>query len=402
MNVWLDNTGLQAGFKAIWGTASGEHDVRGLLQLGTYLVFAERLLVNGFEPNEIASRTRDSRDVLAELTESEEVLSIVPVNELFYGQACAQAARKAAEDLVHAFSIVEHDVRSLEPPDLPRSVKSAQTSYLKAALENPPVGRLETLAKSAFEEKAAGAVAFMLAVDAKLRKAVIQIVRRGSWSKRHTEQLNALLRGYLNQELGGNHGARYAPSLGRALIMQQQNQEILDALTYSVPRELARSLDSLVEKLRGRPLAVPAVSAALVTRSKGEPRAVLREALKLRKEAEPLRNWLHARTSQADLDSPDGRWRVSLAVEELRELTEQHLRLKKGERLTSEGALKLMLAVLAGGLKALGRSSVVDWVSGAVRGKKAIVLSDLARTAGFPVSETRDYAALVKNALGKN
>ncbi len=57
MNLFLDNTGVQSYGLALHYRATGESDVKELLQLAELLVFAQRLVVGGYEIDRVRRAT---------------------------------------------------------------------------------------------------------------------------------------------------------------------------------------------------------------------------------------------------------------------------------------------------------------------------------------------------------
>lgn len=61
MKLWIDNTGLQSAGQCLDGKASRMHDydIRGLLQLSTLFIYANRISLNGFEDPKLAAQSVD-------------------------------------------------------------------------------------------------------------------------------------------------------------------------------------------------------------------------------------------------------------------------------------------------------------------------------------------------------
>ena len=78
MRLWLDNTGLHSAGLCLLGRARNDSDIRGLLQLATFLVFSESLLVNGFEADSVLKRTWEIKGQLVDWGLEYPELSIVP------------------------------------------------------------------------------------------------------------------------------------------------------------------------------------------------------------------------------------------------------------------------------------------------------------------------------------
>src|SRR5437879_3650804 len=122
MQIWIDNTGLQSAGLCLEGKARPAHDydIRGLLQLATLVIYGNRISLNGFEDDVIATRTQETVEQLRALGIAEGILSINSLTESEYALACMTTAESIALELNDGFNAEEFSLIGVEPPDLPR------------------------------------------------------------------------------------------------------------------------------------------------------------------------------------------------------------------------------------------------------------------------------------------
>jgi hypothetical protein len=269
MKLWIDNTGLQSAGQCLDGQARHDHDVRGLLQLATLVIYANKISFNGFEDTEIAYRSGQIVNQLRDIGITDDILTISHVNEAEYALACKTAADSIAAELCDNFNPSEFEVIGGEPPDLPRGLRERQVAFVTLAREKHESPRLQEVKENALKDKAIGAVEYMLACSPALREAIARLCAMDlrDW---HIYQLNVFLRYQLNHVLAEQYFSTYAPAIARADLVNRRSQYVIEAL--------GNMLDKTVNDLRGEPLGVPSTLAALLQRSKGEPRAILSEA----------------------------------------------------------------------------------------------------------------------------
>lgn len=295
MQVWIDNTGLHGAGRCLVGEARTDYDVKGLLQLATLLVFAERIELGSFEPSEVSWTSEHFRSLIVNAGADEKDIVIRETPKERYESASRAAARFASEELIYRFSPDEQLVYAVPQANIPRGAQFQAERTENLVRETDPA-ILERVRKTALQSSAGGAVDFMLAASADLRSAVAEIMDHyPDWSPGHTFQIESMLRAYLNENLAEQLGSSYAPAIHRANVIYRQNQWIIS--------KLGEEIDSVVKGLRGEPLGIPSVIAALIDRSKGDPRGLLVEALELRRKSGQLRaalSKLQAATVRAD------------------------------------------------------------------------------------------------------
>ena len=202
MNLWLDNTGLQAAGQCLMHRAKTDYDVRGLLQLATFIIYADKLELNGFEHIPIASRSRQIRDEILSFGLESSALAIKDVTSDAYGLACETTAIYVASELPHRFHPDEHELIGAEPPNLTPGITQRQFLFVKLADLSDSSDELTKTRESALEDKAVGAVEYMLAICPELRAAIVRMIRdHGNWTDSHSYQLNVFLRYHLNDAL---------------------------------------------------------------------------------------------------------------------------------------------------------------------------------------------------------
>jgi hypothetical protein len=102
----------------------------------------------------------------------------------------------------------------------------------------------------------------------------------------------------LNKILASKHRAIYAPAVARAHTLRQHRDNIIE--------QLIKRVDKTVAKLSGNKVQCSSIVEALISRSKGHPAAIIKEAVALRNRAEPLREWLGSLLERNSPDTLDG------------------------------------------------------------------------------------------------
>jgi hypothetical protein len=300
MRVWIDNTGLDAVGLCLEGTARGDYDIKGLLQFATLLVFSDQLKMNGFEEEKVAERTVCVRQALIKLGLEENALIITPPILAPYALACREAASSSAEALGSGRFRPDLMGVSMGAAQLVESVDVLPRA--KAALERwddlvinrakVPKTQLEQIAsKALWSDRATGAVAYMLASSEQLFEAVRALPGFDIRSHDHVYQLNGFLRCHLNEALAGDDWL-YAPAVPRAEIGLDRRESVIQSLS-----EIVDAATDDLAKMLGKPtrtgaVRLPAVEHFLVSRAGGCPDGIIKEALELRKDTKPLREWL--------------------------------------------------------------------------------------------------------------
>lgn len=201
MNIWLDNTGLQAAGRALQRRGRGPLDSDSLLQLITLLVFAERLRLNGFERPLVAAPTIETRDRLLHLGVPEAALEIVPVSLESYLTACEQTADRCAEELPWAFQPEQQDIVGLEP-DLADEGRRSAREFLDLIEKGQGFPTLREAVQEFSDQKGTAALRYMMVASDSFRRTVGSLVKsRDRWSAQQTDQLSAFVRFFLNNVL---------------------------------------------------------------------------------------------------------------------------------------------------------------------------------------------------------
>lgn len=385
MKLWIDNTGLHSAGVCLEGRASLEHDydVRGLLQLATLVVYGNEVSLNGFENKLIANRSLEIVEQLQAIGITEDILSINPVTEMEYALACKTAAESIAPELFEGFN--PHEFQLIGgPPDLPRGFRDRQVKCL--ALANEPEGspKLQEVEEKALSDKAIGAVEYMLACSPALREAVARIMATyPNWSDSHSYQLNIFLRYHLNNALGDQYFSRYAPAIPRAELVSQRSQYIIEVL--------GNTLDKTVADLRGEPLGVPSTLAALLQRSKGEPRAVLKVAREFRERSKPVRDILGALAGKYPDDTPESRFEIQLQIKELGQQLRREVGLEASTTLRDALEIRLIIGIP---VPIISAKEIAKWVHAKVQSKRIAVLTELVKASAYSELSTTLYEKL--------
>lgn len=389
MRLWIDNTGLHAVRQCLNGHADNDADIRGLLQFATLLIYADCLQVNGFEIAVIAERTEEIAHDLAEMNSSQSFLKIDQVSQQDYAKACVSAADRAADDLPFIFNPDEHLLLRLGPPDLPPSLLERQVNCVRLASLAEDSDELTALRQEALIDKAVGAVDYMFATSECLRDAVSAMVSTHSkWTDQHSYRLNVFLRYQLNDQLGLSRSAIYAPAVGRAELINTRHKFVTDALLGEV--------DDILTELRGAPMGVPSVAAALVARAKGEPRAIIMEALSMRERAQPIREWLSHLVDRSK-ESND-RFELLSQIRSLGADLRKDLSLDSAPRFLDAVDVTFIVGLPAPSVSAV---KLFEWLRYNRGRRQRAVLTDVVRSTAYNESFPRDYRHLT-SACSRN
>ena len=386
MRLWIDNTGLHSAGCALLQGARAELDVRGLLQLATLLVFGDEVLFSGFESDEVATRSVAIVDRLYSLGVPASVLRASVETATSYQHACYDTAHRLSGRLAATFQPNEAGIIGLEPSDLPPRVAAAQPAFVRLSAQDISAGELSDAQAAAFEDKAAGAIQYLMAISPELRAAVRSLSTRSGWQPIDSYQLNAYLRFHLNTSLAASRDAVYTPAIARARLHRKRNASIVARLLDQV--------DEVVKKLSDTPLPAPAVAQALVIKAKGHPERVIEQALYYRTRATRLRTFLRKALEDVDPRSGEGSLKTDETVRELGNTLETELGLKP--RLAFAEALDVLF-VLGLPIPELSGQKLVQWTNQQWHARQAAVLTELAREYLGTLDPLEEYSVLVHN-----
>jgi len=371
MDLWLDNTGLHSAGYALEGKAQGEVDARGLLQLAALLAFSNHLSVNSFESGFIASYSRDVISALRELGLEAGVIEFSGVTEADYWRACEITSARIAEDVNYGFQPDESSIIGLDPSGLPVHAENARTSFKYLLVNEPGPAELDGIVAEAKYQRATGAVVFMVASNPTLR-AAIKARKSTLWSDHESHQFSAYARCQLNYTLASTSKSQYTPAVARASFLRRRND-------FLVLRPMSK-LDNIAQDLRGTPLPFPSLAAALLHRSRGEPKALIQEAIVLREKTHNIRAWLHQKAQSADVTTSKGKFKVDLEFREFLLPLEQALGLTGKPRLRDALEIGVDMGLPSAGISP---SAILNWAAHQWDKRQINVLTDLSIDAAF-------------------
>jgi len=391
MRASLDNTGVHSAYRCVRRCANSEEDLRGLFQFATFLVFADGLVVNGFEPDEINATTCEMRQALIKLGLESESFEIVDRTILEYQEACEAAALACASDIDWAFNPLEGHIPGLMP-DLPPGAETILESFATLVTEEYSPENLEAIRLAALEEKAGGACHYMIASCEPLRERVRVRARRESWGHPSLLQLNAFLRYYLNDELARQREATYAPATGRARVMRHRNRLLAERLASVVSSVVGNGLE--------KPLPIPSVASVLVAKAKGDPLGILSEAIELRHHSanRRLRDWIRKRVGESCADSLGDLASAEGLAQEAEDLVRKALALVGKPTLLGAIEVQLVLGMLP--VVTVQTEKLVEWFHYRKGCRKVALLTELSRLAKITMDDTAAYNRLLYTAKG--
>lgn len=292
MELLVDHTSLHAVGRCLTKKAVGEPDLAGLLQFATQLVFADAIILSNIDSGGVINASRDIASILNSEGVGTNILILTRLSKKSFCLASTQAADKLAEDLQYVFpnnELVPEGLFSVAKPNLNKKLMQHENKFYETILAGEESARRELLDES-LNNDYIGSAAYMVTNSDSLWSAVRSFVEKGNWNQVENDRLNVFLRYYLNTQLAelvttvrGTY-TEYSPSVARARITNNIN-------TYMIYK-LSEVVGNAAKQLEPVLLGAPSVAGALVLRSKGDPRALLTEALEAREKAVELRKAL--------------------------------------------------------------------------------------------------------------
>lgn len=405
MKLFLDNTGLHSVGRCLDGYAKGELDIAGLLQFATQLVFSDQLFYAAFCSAGVTARSQRVNEQVSELGVGSEVLCLSPSDAVSYERAGLSAAERLAGDLKFAFvgTTTESVPIATCLPDL-NPLRDRGYGKIHRALEIGNDSSRSELSVEGADMRLVGSAARLVTMSDNLWLQASRLARSKSWKKEDTAKLVALLRCYLNQELAmllsqsEHDSVNYCPSVARARIIEGQDAYVLSKLTELIG-EAAQKLDRIK-------LEAPPVALALALRAKGDPKAVITEALVARESATELRRYLRevidaakrdAATLRKDLRNDAEIDCLRKAVKRLASLLEQELHIAQCPE-----ALDAFEGLMVGPVPIPTPRKVKDWIRNKHDRPRITILSEFAKTVANPTSDKfalkKLYANCQRNA----
>lgn len=392
MKLMIDNTGLQSTGLALEGYGRREDDVLEMLQLATLIVFAEQIATGGYEVKSVTEKTKEVSERLSTLGLEESFIYQSFVMRKHFASICETAAQDCAEDLLQQFQPDPQSTGRLYPAALQSQELNVRIPLIsRLLLGQMSEQELDEYREDALDMKKAGAVAYMIASCAELREAVTQVLSAKTLSADLINQLDAFCRLYLNTVLASQQCTTYSPAVARARLIRRGHNGIVS--------QLSRDLDNVITQLRAEPLHVPSVAAYLILRAKGEPKAVIQEAIALREKTLELRQLLTRLTEMAMSESPTERFEANNEMKDLVSLLEKDLRLKPAPKFRDALEVSFILGLPS---PRLSGAKLSEWIEYHWKRRKVAVLTDLSKTVAFGDNVDTYYRRLVRKCSQGN
>ena len=383
----IDNTSLQSTGAAFTGCGSGEADVGELLQFATLIVFSEEIVANWYGINEVSNRTKEVKEQLTTLGLDPTVIHLPFVTQKQFSALCEMAARQCAEDILHAFH-PDHQLNGrLYPISLQVQELNTRASLIsRLLLEQLSEKDLIACRDEALSMKSAGATAFMVASCLELREAARQSVSLQALPLDiFVDQFDAFCRIYLNTTLASDLSTTYTPAVSRARLLRGNNNTIIS--------QLDSVLNKVVNQVRGASLQVPTIAAHLIQKAKGEPKAILEEAIALRDKTHVLRRRLAHLTAMASSINPEEQFQVTKEMYELIGTLEKELGVKSAPRFRDAIEVSFIFGVPAAKLSG---AKLLEWIEHRRKRRKVAVLTHLSKSAAVANKVDIYYERLVR------
>lgn len=400
MYAFVDNTGIHAVGRCLDGISKrGEEDadVKGLLQFASLLVFCNRIYVSEFEEEGIRSRTSEIVANLNDIGVEKNLVQSVFQDARAFAALAPHIANNIADDI--SFLHVPSSGYSLSPRLVTPDIRFPDDDFRQYAGDFLRSMTEETVdddvAKSFLSNRSGGGMHYLIYGSERLRNKLRESKEFFLSTGNHSASLVTHFRCRMNQHFAAHcsqsffsnlNEVWYIPSISRAHLIAEQTTFLLDKLNDIV--------GEAAMKLNQRPLPAPPVAAAIALRSKGEPIAVVQEALRSREKASDLRAHLAKVTLKMCLW--DGQ---TLLFEELQELSRsvrQFLRIEKKPGIFGALTVDILGVSLGTTFDKIG-----EYFNSVKSANKAVVLGEFAKTIADFKIDPFIYKKLVK-AAGRN
>jgi len=388
MKTFIANTGLHSAGRCLESKALGLVDVKGLLQLGTELVFSEEILVSGFEYDTIKQRSRLIRHKLRRIGVPSDTLQIRSFRAYRYAKACRDAAITFASEFEYVFPPAVHlspVLQAARPDMLPEEFKFIKQLH-GLILEDCTGDDIKRAADPALVGRARSSIAYMLATCPMLLQKVRDFAHSEGWSEETTWELVAALRYYANQKLGSIKGSMYTPAVARAELVRSCSDLLSERLSTIVTEAACR--------LQPRSLRIPGVAGALLIRSKGDPKAVVEEALSLRDKACELRNYLTEKLHDFEPEYSGWHHELNVQISELARALDEELHPERRPHWTNAIQLHVGPPFLS-----LQIAELSKWREFMKLRKRITVLTEVSMILAYDNTERAVLQQLLKNCV---
>jgi hypothetical protein len=402
VRVFVDNTGIHAAGRCFKHKAKGD-DVRGLLQLATFVVFADDIALSTFEPQGVAEETRDICSQLVDMGVPSSFLCINDIKAEYYEAICADAAKQASSCLNITFDPQANIPDGLAPDNLPLEMEDLAQKIRDLIWSPPRPSEAGEIQFRAIRNWEGGAVVYILADGAskELRETLARVFESpAAFDANAAARLCAFLRyqvneclaeSLVNETLPGSvpvgRSYNYAPAVSRARLVRESEMLL---------ERLLRTVDDIVEQKRSRSLPIASVFQSLADRSKGEPAAVIKEAIALRegKAATLFRKWWADRCRDTSLTSSESQFEADKAIREVGTILRQELGIEAKEVLPAD--LQFSPHTPSVTLKTTV-PKLLKFITDRIKAKKVSILTSLSKEAIYPVQQG-SYQKLEKNS----
>ena len=390
MKLLLDNTGFQAAGLALARQGRpGSYDTRELLQLATFIIFSDQLVVGGFEATESEARSQEVANHLSHLGVDTDILELPSLSAHTFIDVCHSAARQCAADFEDTFRPDHSSVLGLFPAALTRSTVDSRARKMRELLrKRTSDATISEIAEEGIVQRKTGAVLYMLAASPELREAVRRALKGKRLTRAILDRLDVFCRSYVNDALASNSAALYAPAVARAEIVRRETEYLVGRLT--------RAVDDIAAELKGAPLGIPSMQSYLI-RNGVHPEGVVEAALDVRAATKDLRHDLsRALHIHTELDVPA---RISIArkIHEVQTLVRQELGLIPAPSLADAIDISIILGIPA---PQLSTAKLAAWARNRWKRRRIRVLSDVSKHAAFFAHEEQAYHQLIESCTG--
>lgn len=388
MKTLLDNTGLHSAFRSFEGKARGESDIKDFLQFLTFLVFSDKLFINGFEISPIASKTKEIKEKLVDLGLETYTLQIIPFTENEYFRICEDVAKAVSKDLEISFRPIEKETFGMQP-DVPRNVVDNKFLFHSLITKEHSKTEINKLIIKAREDMSSNIGIYMLVKNEELLKKAKTLAQQSSkWTINSSSMFNIYLRNLHNDFLARKIGAKYGPATDRAKVMRKNSIEII--------KRVENTVDDAVIKLKNSSLGIPAVSQALIELGKGEVIPILLEALLMREKVSKFHNWINNVAVKMSSKSFNERFEAEKEINDLSNDLQKTLGIQAEPEFLDALDLNFVLGIPS---PKLSLSKLIEWINYSIKKREIAVLTNLSTVSALSTGNTDNQDKFEKNCI---
>jgi hypothetical protein len=304
MNTLIDNTGLHSSFKGLKKLNNSDMDIKGLLQFCSQVIFSNKIFVDDAkEKTSVSDKTVEVLNYFKSIGVSNEIISISTLDRTEYIKLYKETSDEIADKLKFMFKPVKDQLKGLYPDGLSKNYLERCTKFILLANDKTSRQELEEVRGEYFTNNHGELTDFLVTISTKLRFEVNQMISRyPHMTLAEQNQLNVLIRFYINQSVAIKIKSIYCPSVARAELVRNGENYII--------KKINNILDDTYKEIKNKFPEIPSISKYLITKSNGYTGELIELSLKLREKSKPLRDYLSKISENHYELTPDDKFEI--------------------------------------------------------------------------------------------